>query len=176
MAKNRRRARKDSYLSKRKQRNKRFLRIAAGLVIIASLGFFYLNSAMNKEHADMNKDIISGQKKLEDIKTEIDELKNDYEMRNTDEFKEKVAKEKLGMVKKGEEDKGEKEANSVIKPVNPKQTDQGNPDSGANHATNENDQSNPNDNQNPNPNDNQNNQSNPNANQGENPETNENGR
>ena len=168
MAKNRRRARKDSYLSKRKQRNKRFLRIAAGLVIVASLGFFYLNSAMNKEHADMNKDIISGQKKLEDIKTEIDELKNDYEMRNTDEFKEKVAKEKLGMVKKGEEDKGEKEANSVIKPVNPKQTDQGNPDSGANHATNENDQSNPNDNQN--------NQSNPNANQGENPETNENGR
>lgn len=174
MAKNRRRARKDSYLSKRKQRNKRFLRIAAGLVIVASLGFFYLNSAMNKEHADMNKDIISGQKKLEDIKTEIDELKNDYEMRNTDEFKEKVAKEKLGMVKKGEEDKGEKEANSVIKPVNPNQEDQTNPDSGANQATNENDQSNPNDNQNPKPNDNQN--ANPNENQGTNPETNENGR
>lgn len=174
MAKNRRRARKDSYLSKRKQKNKRFLRIAAGLVIIASLGFFYLNSAMNKEHADMNKDIISGQKKLEDIKTEIDELKNDYEMRNTDEFKEKVAKEKLGMVKKGEEDKGEKEANSVIKSVNPNQEGQENPDSGANQATNENDQSNPNDNQNPKPNDNQN--ANPNENQGENPETNENGR
>lgn len=174
MAKNRRRARKDSYLSKRKQKNKRFLRVAAGLVIIASLGFFYLNSAMNKEHADMNKDIISGQKKLEDIKTEIDELKNDYEMRNTDEFKEKVAKEKLGMVKKGEEDKDEGEANSVIKPVNPKQTGQENPDSQANQTTNENDQANPNDNQNPKPNANQN--ANPNANQGENPETNENGR
>ncbi len=174
MAKNRRRARKDSYLSKRKQKNKRFLRVAAGLVIIVSLGFFYLNSAMNKEHADMNKDIISGQKKLEDIKTEIDELKNDYEMRNTDEFKEKVAKEKLGMVKKGEEDKDEGEANSVIKPVNPKQTGQENPDSQANQTTNENDQANPNDNQNPKPNANQN--ANPNANQGENPETNENGR
>ena len=174
MAKNRRRARKDSYLSKRKQKNKRFLRVAAGLVIIASLGFFYLNSAMNKEHADMNKDIISGQKKLEDIKTEIDELKNDYEMRNTDEFKEKVAKEKLGMVKKGEEDKDEGEANSVIKPVNPNQEGQENPDSQANKTTNENDQANPNNNQNPKPNDNQN--ANPNENQGTNPETNENGR
>lgn len=174
MAKNRRRARKDSYLSKRKQKNKRFLRVAAGLVIIASLGFFYLNSAMNKEHADMNKDIISGQKKLEDIKTEIDELKNDYEMRNTDEFKEKVAKEKLGMVKKGEEDKDEGEANSVIKPVNPNQEGQENPDSQANQTTNENDQANPNNNQNPKPNDNQN--ANPNENQGTNPETNENGR
>lgn len=174
MAKNRRRARKDSYLSKRKQKNKRFLRVAAGLVIIASLGFFYLNSAMNKEHKDMNKDIISGQKKLEDIKTEIDELKNDYEMRNTDEFKEKVAKEKLGMVKKGEEDKDEGEANSVIKPVNPNQEGQENPDSQANQTTNENDQANPNDNQNPKTNANQN--ANPKANQGENPETNENGR
>ena len=174
MAKNRRRARKDSYLSKRKQKNKRFLRVAAGLVIIASLGFFYLNSAMNKEHADMNKDIISGQKKLEDIKTEIDELKNDYEMRNTDEFKEKVAKEKLGMVKKGEEDKGEKEANSVIKPVNPNQEDQTNPDSQANQTTNENDQANSNNSQNSKPNANQN--ANPNENQGTNLETNENGR
>lgn len=174
MAKNRRRARKDSYLSKRKQRNKRFLRIAAGLVIVASLGFFYLNSAMNKEHEDMNKDIISGQKKLEDIKTEIDELKNDYEMRNTDQFKEKVAKEKLGMVKKGEEDKDEGEANSVIKPVNPNQEDQTNPDSQANQTTNENNQANPNNNQNSKPNANQN--ANPNENQGTNLETNENGR
>ena len=174
MAKNRRRARKDSYLSKRKQRNKRFLRIAAGLVIVASLGFFYLNSAMNKEHEDMNKDIISGQKKLEDIKTEIDELKNDYEMRNTDQFKEKVAKEKLGMVKKGEEDKDEGEENSVIKPVNPNQEDQTNPDSQANQTTNENDQANPNNNQNSKPNANQN--ANPNENQGTNLETNENGR
>lgn len=95
-------------------------------------------------------------------------------MRNTDEFKEKVAKEKLGMVKKGEEDKDEGEANSVIKPVNPNQEGQENPDSQANQTTNENDQANPNDNQNPKTNANQN--ANPNANQGENPETNENGR
>lgn len=174
MAKNRRRARKDSYLSKRKQRNKRFLRIAAGLVVLASLGFFYLNSAMNKEHKDMNKDIISGQKKLEDIKTEIDELKNDYEMRNTDDFKEKVAKEKLGMVKKGEEDKDKAEENSVIKPVNPNQESQTNPDGQANQATDENGQANQNNNQNSNPNTNQ--TPNPNENQGTNQETNENGR
>ena len=164
MAKNRRRARKDSYLSKRKQKNKRFLRLALGLVIVASLGFFYLNSAMNKEHAEMNKDIISGQKKLEDIKTDIDELKDDYEMRNTDQFKEKVAKEKLGMVKKGEENADESEENSVIKPVNPNQDGQANPAETTNQAADENGQSNPDANQNENQEGNQN------------PETNENGR
>lgn len=157
MAKNRRRARKDFYLSKRRQKNKRFLRTAAGLVIAASLGFFYLNSSMNKEHDDMNKDIISGQKKLEDIKTEIDELKDDYEMRNTDEFKEKVAKEKLGMVKKGVENKDVGEENSVIKQVgNPNQEGQENSNGDSNQTTNENDQANPNENQEVNPETNEN--------------------
>lgn len=114
MANNRRKARKDTYLSKRKSKNKRFLLTAGSLLVVSGLGFAYLNSSMNKENAEMNKDIISSQKKLEDIKTEIETLKEDYEMRNTDEFKEKVAKEKLGMVKKGEE---VSEENSVIKSV-----------------------------------------------------------
>lgn len=114
MASNRRKARRDTYLSKRGAKNKRFLLIAVCLLILASLGFAYLNSSMNKENSQMNKDIISSQKKLSDIKDEIENLKEDYEMRNTDEFKEKVAKEKLGMVKKGEDGK---EENSVIKPI-----------------------------------------------------------
>lgn len=87
---------------------------AGSLLIVSSLGFAYLNSSMNKEHREMNKDIISSQKKLDDVKNEIEGLKEDYEMRNTDEFKEKVAKERLGMVKKGEEGS---EENSVVKPV-----------------------------------------------------------
>lgn len=87
---------------------------AGALLIVSSLGFAYLNSSMNKEHREMNKDIISSQKKLDDVKNEIEGLKEDYEMRNTDEFKEKVAKERLGMVKKGEEGS---EENSVVKPV-----------------------------------------------------------
>ena len=166
MAKNRRMAKKDSYLSKRRKKNKIFIRIAAGLVIAAGLGFFYLNSSMNKENEEMNKDIISGQKKLEDIKSDIEELKEDYEMRNTDIFKEKVAKEKLGMVKKGEEKTGDSEENSVIKPVNPNKEDQANPAETTNQAADENGHVNPNANQN----------ANPNENQGTNPDTNENGR
>ena len=114
MANNRRKARKDTYLSKRGAKNKRFLMAAGSLLVVSSLGFAYLNSSMNKEHRDMNKDIISSQKKLDDVKNEIEGLKEDYEMRNTDEFKEKVAKERLGMVKKGEESS---EENSVVKPV-----------------------------------------------------------
>lgn len=114
MANNRRKARKDTYLSKRGAKNKKFLMAAGSLLVVSSLGFAYLNSSMNKEHADMNKDIISSQKKLDDVKNEIEGLKEDYEMRNTDEFKEKVAKERLGMVKKGEESS---EENSVVKPV-----------------------------------------------------------
>ena len=114
MANNRRKARKDTYLSKRGEKNKRFLMAAGALLIVSSLGFAYLNSSMNKEHREMNKDIISSQKKLDDVKNEIEGLKEDYEMRNTDEFKEKVAKERLGMVKKGEEGS---EENSVVKPV-----------------------------------------------------------
>lgn len=114
MTSNRRKARKDTYLSKRGAKNKRFLFTAASLLLVSSLGFAYLNSSMNKENDEMKKDIVSSQKKLEDIKGEIEVLKDDYEMRNTDEFKEKIAKEKLGMVKKGQESSPE---NSVIKPV-----------------------------------------------------------
>ena len=116
MANNKRRARRDSYLSKRRAKNKRFLRIMAVLVLVSGLGFFYLNSSMNKENEKMSQDIVSSQKKLKDIKTEISELKEDYEMRNTDLFKEKVARERLGMVKKDEE-AFESEENSVIKQV-----------------------------------------------------------
>lgn len=114
MTSNRRKARKDTYLSKRGAKNKRFLVTAASLLLVSSLGFAYLNSSMNKENDEMKKDIVSSQKKLEDIKGEIEVLKDDYEMRNTDEFKEKIAKERLGMVKKGE---ASSEENSVIKPV-----------------------------------------------------------
>lgn len=157
MAKNKRRARKDSYLSKRKEKNKRFLRMIAGLIVLSSVGFLYLNSSMNAENEKMSKDIISSQKKLEDVKTEIDGLKEDYEMRNTDQFKEKVAKEKLGMVKKDEvSEKGEEE-NSVIKQVdntaseNQDTTNQGNLENQAGSTDNTSNNVNQNENQNSNP-------------------------
>ena len=94
----------------------------AGLIVLSSVGFWYLNSSMNAENEKMSKDIISSQKKLEDVKTEIDGLREDYEMRNTDQFKEKVAKEKLGMAKKSEV----KEENSgVINKIDPNDNKEG---------------------------------------------------
>ena len=70
------------------------------LLVAVSLGFLYLNHSMNKENAEMTKDITSSEKKLEDVKAEINSLKEDYEMRNTDKFKEKVAEENLAWLKK----------------------------------------------------------------------------
>ena len=40
--------------------------------------------------------------KISSIRGEIDSIKEDYENRNTDEYKEKIAREKLGMIKKDE--------------------------------------------------------------------------
>lgn len=183
MAKNRRKARKDSYLSKRKAKNKRFLKTVFGLVLVSSVGFLYLNSSMNDQNEKMTTDIKSSQKKLENIKTEIDGLKEDYEMRNTDQFKEKVAKEKLGMVKKGED---ETEENSVIKPIDQTNNQNKNPENpNSGNKNTEDNQSNEansttgadaNGNQSENPADNTNQDSETNINTGVNPNTNENGR
>lgn len=157
MANNKRRARKDSYLSKRKEKNKRFLRMISGLIVLSSVGFWYLNSSMNAENEKMSKDIISSQKKLEDVKTEIDGLREDYEMRNTDQFKEKVAKEKLGMVKKDEVSEKPEEENSVIKQVdntaseNQDTTNQGSPENQAGPDTSTSNDVNQNEDQNSNP-------------------------
>lgn len=128
-----------------------------GVLVLSSVGFLYLNSSMNAENEKMSKDIISSQKKLEDVKTEIDGLKEDYEMRNTDQFKEKVAKEKLGMVKKDEVSETPEEENSVIKQVdnteseNQDTTNQGNLENQAGSKANTSNNVNQNENQNSNP-------------------------
>ena len=128
----------------------------AGIIVLSSVGFWYLNSSMNAENEKMSKDIISSQKKLEDVKTEIDGLREDYEMRNTDQFKEKVAKEKLGMVKKDEVSE-KPEENSVIKQVdntlseNQDTTNQDNLENQAGSPANTSNNINQNENQNSNP-------------------------
>lgn len=99
-------AKKKSYAKKRKAKNTKFI---LGIVILTVLfaGFIYFsNSNMNKEIKSLDEEITSNTKKMEDLESEITSLEEDYDIRNTDEFKEKVAKERLGMVKK--EDKGEK--------------------------------------------------------------------
>ncbi|MDU3176624.1 septum formation initiator family protein [Anaerococcus sp.] len=69
---------------------------------------------MNAEINNLNTEIKSTQKKLDDVNKEITSLENDYEIRNTDQFKEKVAQERLGMVKnsdKKESDQKKAETN-----------------------------------------------------------------
>lgn len=122
MANNRRKARKNSYLKQRGKKNKRFLLTAFGLVIFSVIGFYFLNSNLNADMKKLDQDIVSSKKKLENVKKEIDSLNKDYENRNTDQFKEKVAKEKLGMVKKSEV----KEENSgVINKIDPNDNKEG---------------------------------------------------
>ena len=58
--------------------------------------------AVEKEYAKVNKDIESLNKKKDDLQITIKSLKEDYDNRNTDEFKEKIARDRLDMVKKSE--------------------------------------------------------------------------
>lgn len=127
MANNRRKARKNSYIKQRGKKNKRFLLTAFGLVIFSVIGFYFLNSNLNADIKKLDQDIVSSKKKLENVKKEIDSLNKDYENRNTDQFKEKVAKEKLGMVKKSEV---KEENSSVINKIDPNDNKEGQANNG----------------------------------------------
>lgn len=60
---------------------------------------------MKAEIDSLDTEIKSTQKKLDNVNKEITTLESDYEIRNTDQFKEKIAQERLGMVKDKEDDK-----------------------------------------------------------------------
>lgn len=60
------------------------------------------NNKINLQMGAINNDIKSTSSKISSLRNEIDSIKKDYENRNTDEYKEKVAREKLGMIKKDE--------------------------------------------------------------------------
>ena len=57
---------------------------------------------MKKEITSLNQDIKVTNSKIKKVRKDIDTIKSDYDNRNTDEFKEKIAREKLGMIKKDE--------------------------------------------------------------------------
>ena len=48
------------------------------------------NAAMNNEINKIDKEIVSTQKKLDSTNAEINSLNKDYDIRNTDKFKEKI--------------------------------------------------------------------------------------
>ena len=62
---------------------------------------------MKSEINSLDTEISSTQKKLDDVNKEITTLEKDYEIRNTDQFKEKIAQERLGMTKGNTENKEE---------------------------------------------------------------------
>ena len=123
-----------SYLKRRRVENRRFMLFALLVLIISLIAYLFINSSLNRKIKKLDNDIISSKKKLEEVNKEIDQLKEDYEMRNTDQFKEKVARERLGMVKdekKAEENQEinkqtnkDLEANEQVQPQSPQANQQ----------------------------------------------------
>ncbi|EGC83093.1 FtsB family cell division protein [Anaerococcus hydrogenalis] len=92
----------ERYIKNRSKKNTRFL-IMVFLVFI--LTFFLtraFNKNMNRQRLSLKENIKETNTKISKVKKEIDTIKKDYENRNTDDFKEKIAREKLGMIKKDE--------------------------------------------------------------------------
>lgn len=101
-------AKAKSYQKRRKTKNRRFLLTIFLILLISVISFIFLNKMMKAEINTLDTEISSTKKKLDDVSKEITSLESDYEIRNTDQFKEKIAQERLGMIK-GNTDKKEDE-------------------------------------------------------------------
>lgn len=110
-------ARAKSYQKKRKAKNRRFLLSVLLILILSTVAYIFFNKMMNAEINTLNSEISSTKKKLDAVNEEITSLESDYEIRNTDQFKEKIAQERLGMVK-GENEKEEDETDDVEQETN----------------------------------------------------------
>lgn len=109
-------AKRKSYAKKRKAKNRKFILGIILLTVLFAAFIYYSNANMDNEIKSLDEEITSNTKKMEDLDSEITDLEKDYNIRNTDEFKEKVAKERLGMVKKEADDK--KSENNLDKEEN----------------------------------------------------------
>lgn len=95
-------AKKSSYLKRRRRQNQRFLLTILAILFLALGAYMAFDRSVKKDLIAIDKEIYSSVKKKEGLQAEIKELKDDYEKRNTDEFKEKIARDRLDMVKKSE--------------------------------------------------------------------------
>lgn len=100
-------AKKKSYAKKRKAKNTKFFVMILILTLVFAGFIYYTNSRMDAEMREIDQEMTSNKKKLQELDEEITSLEEDYDIRNTDEFKEKIAKERLGMVKKESEENDE---------------------------------------------------------------------
>lgn len=102
-------ARSKSYQKRRKAKNKKFF-LFIFLILLASGSYHYYSSKqMDAEINRLDKEIISNEKKIEHINNEIVEIEEDFKIRNTDDFKEKIAEERLGMVRENKDEDEQKD-------------------------------------------------------------------
>ncbi|MDU2830206.1 MAG: septum formation initiator family protein [Anaerococcus sp.] len=92
----------ERYLKNRSKKNKRFLMMCIFAFVLVFLLAKSFNNKINAQIGTVNNDIKLTSGKISSLRKDIDSIKEDYENRNTDEYKEKVAREKLGMIKKDE--------------------------------------------------------------------------
>lgn len=97
-------AKKKSYAKKRKAKNTKFFVMILILTLLFAGFIYYTNSKMDAELRELDQEMTSNKKKMQELDEEITSLEEDYDIRNTDKFKEKIAKERLGMVKKDSEE------------------------------------------------------------------------
>ena len=97
-------AKKKSYAKKRKAKNTKFFVMILILTLLFAGFIYYTNSRMDAEIREIDQEMTSNKKKLQELDEEITSLEEDYDIRNTDAFKAKIAKERLGMVKKESEE------------------------------------------------------------------------
>lgn len=100
-------AKKKSYAKKRKAKNTKFFVMILILTVLFAGFIYYSNSRMDAEMREIDQEMTSNKKKMQELDEEITSLEDDYDIRNTDEFKEKIAKERLGMVKEESEENDE---------------------------------------------------------------------
>lgn len=112
---------KDRQKSKRKKKNK-FSTIIVLAVIFISVTFTIKLVDQKKSLNQLKAEKANYESQMTSLNNEIEELKEDYDKKDSMEFVEKIAREKLGMVKsqeivviEDEEDKEEKEKNESNK-------------------------------------------------------------
>ena len=92
----------ERYIKNRSKKNTRFLIMVFLVFILTCFLTRAFNKNMNRQRLSLKENITETNTKISKVKKEIDTIKKDYENRNTDDFKEKIAREKLGMIKKDE--------------------------------------------------------------------------
>ena len=120
-------AKKKSYAKKRKAKNTKFFVMILILTLLFAGFIYYTNSRMDAEMREIDQEMTSNKKKLQELDEEITSLEEDYDIRNTDEFKEKIAKERLGMVKKESDENDENSSDE--NPQNVENNEENNDDS-----------------------------------------------